>query len=1210
MSEGIGACSIHIFLENPMPQFIHLHNHTHYSLLDGAATPETLAKAAAAQGHSAVALTDHGVMFGTFEFYKKAQKAGVKPILGCELYIAAGSRFDKTSGKTKTKNYYHLIALAKNNKGYENLMKLSSIGHTEGFYYKPRIDKEVLDLHSEGLIITSACVGGVLGAHFVNHDYDRAREEAIWYKERFGDDFYIEVQDHGIELDKPVLEYAPKLALELGLKLVATNDCHYIKKEHATAHNVHLYIKDASQANAGTLDVHKLRYGTPEYYFKTADQMADLLGHLPGAIENTLEIAEKCAVNLKTDLYMPEFPIPSDSKATNLNEYMEELTFKGIEKRYRVQDYAAAPDAVRERTEFELGVIKKMGFAGYFLIVQDFINAAREMGVSVGPGRGSAAGSLVAYALGITNVDPLPYDLLFERFLNPDRVSMPDIDVDFNDEKRELVIQYVRDKYGENSVAQIITFGTLSTKAVIKDVARVLGIPLATVDQITKPIPTILGKVTPLKEALELPELRWVKESDDPKLKQLIEYASVLEGFARNSSIHAAGVVIAPGDISQYVPLYKSDSGLATQYNMKDLEDAGLLKMDFLGLRTLSIIDNTVEMIERNHGVKIDVDALDLFDKKTYDMLGAGRTIAVFQFESEPMQKYLKMLKPTSLEDLTAMNALYRPGPMDNIPDFCDRKQGKQAITLLHPLMEPSLRPTYGIIVYQEQVMQLVRDLAGFSLAQADIMRRAMGKKDAKLMQEQKVLFIEGAQKNGIGEKLGGEIFDLILKFASYGFNKSHALAYSYLAFQTAWLKAHYPAEFLAANMTAELGNLDKIVALIDEAKYFGIEVLPPDVNESFASFTAIPPKPSPQPSPKGRGSSENPLPLGEGLGEGKSGEQKRGKIRFGLAAIKNVGEGAVESIIKARNEEAFKTFFDFAKRVDTKAVNKRALEALVCAGGFDALNIGHRAQLFTAIDDAVRFGNAQSNQEDNGMDSLFGGSVAVAVSEPKLPVVPQWSYFEQLKHEREYLNFYVSGHPLERYRPHVEAFATLQLGQKTSSLIGKNVRACGIVSGVRTKLDKKEQMIAFVQIEDFSGKAECIFWSESFAKFRHLLVEDAILMVSGKSQIDGSDSLKIVVDDVFPVSEAAQKFAKGVKITALRQKNTPEQIRKAHEIVKAQPAGKAQVFFSIYDETANDPTKPVAQYLSRDIQFQPNDTAIEELMRLFGHKQVKFWLE
>jgi DNA polymerase-3 subunit alpha len=1172
-----------------MPQFIHLHNHTHYSLLDGAATPETLLKAAAEQGHSAVALTDHGVMFGTFEFYKKAKKYNVKPILGCELYIAAGSRFDKTSGKTKTKNYYHLIALAKNNVGYQNLMKLSSIGHTEGFYYKPRIDKEVLERHSEGLIITSACVGGVLGAHFVNHDYDTALKEAIWYKERFGEDFYVEVQQHFIDLDKPVLEYAPKLAAQLDLKMVATNDCHYIKKEHAVAHNVHLYIKDASQANAGTIDVMRLRYGTPEYYFKTADQMAELLGHIPGAIENTLEIAEKCNVNLKTDLHMPEFPIPAESKATNLDEYIEELTFKGVARRYNAADYHAVSPHVRERAEFELGVIKKMGFSGYFLIVQDFINAARKMGISVGPGRGSAAGSLVAYALGITNVDPLQYNLLFERFLNPDRVSMPDIDVDFNDEKREQVIQYVRDKYGAQSVAQIITFGTLSTKAVIKDVARVLGIPLQTVDQITKPIPTILGKVTPLKEAIELPELRWLKESDNPKLQQLIEYASVLEGLARNSSLHAAGVVIAPGDISDYVPLYKSDSGLATQYNMKDLEDAGLLKMDFLGLRTLSIIDNTVAMIERNHGVKIDVDALDLFDKKTYAMLSAGKTLGVFQFESEPMQKYLKMLKPTNLEDLTAMNALYRPGPMSNIPDFCDRKQGKQQITFLHPKMEPALRATYGIIVYQEQVMQLVRDLAGFSLAQADIMRRAMGKKDAKLMAEQKEAFVKGAKEmNGIEAKLAGEIFDLIEKFASYGFNKSHALAYSYLAFQTAWLKAHYPAEFLAANMTAELNNLDKIVALIDEAKYFGIEVLPPDVNESFASFTAISHKPSAE--------------------ETSNDQSTKGKIRFGLAAIKNVGESAVESIIKARNKGRFTSFFDFAKRVDTKAVNKRALEALVCAGGFDSLNTGHRAQLFAAIDDAIKFGNAQSAEEDTGMDSLFGAGDTVAVSEPKLPNVPQWSYFEQLKHEREFLNFYVSGHPLERYRPHVEAFATLQLGNKNSPLIGKHVRSCGIVSGVRTKLDKKEQMIAFVQIEDFSGKAECIFWSDAFAKFRHLLVEDAILMVSGKAQIDGSDSLKIVVDDVLPIQEAAMRFAKGVKIIVSRQRATPELIRKARELVDKRP-GKAEIVFSVYDDDAMDASKLAAQYRARDLRIAVDEVVIERLMRLFGHKQVKFWL-
>jgi DNA polymerase III subunit alpha len=1236
-----------------MPQFIHLHNHTHYSLLDGAATPETLAKAAANLGHSAVALTDHGVMFGTFEFYKKAQKAGVKPILGCELYIAAGSRFDKTSGKTKTKNYYHLIALAKNNTGYQNLMKLSSIGHTEGFYYKPRIDKEVLEQHKEGLIITSACVGGILGPHFINNAYDKARDEAIWYKERFGDDFYIEVQDHGIELDKPVLEYAPKLARELGIGLVATNDCHYIKQEHATAHNVHLYIKDASQANAGMLDIHKLRYGTPEYYFKTADQMADLLGHLPGAIENTLAIAEKCSVDLKSGLFMPEFPIPVESSATTLNEYMEELTFKGIERRYNVAAYAEASEAVRERTEFELGVIKNMGFAGYFLIVQDFIQAARDMGVSVGPGRGSAAGSLVAYALGITNVDPLPYDLLFERFLNPDRVSMPDIDVDFNDEKRELVIEYVRQKYGVNSVAQIITFGTLSTKAVLKDVARVLGIPLQTVDLITKPIPTILGKVTPLKEALELPELRWVRDSDDTKIKELVEYALVLEGFARNSSIHAAGVVIAPGDISNFVPLYKSDSGLATQYNMKDLEDAGLLKMDFLGLRTLSTIDNTVAMIQRNYGVTIDVDNLDLHDPKTYAMLGAGRTLAVFQFESEPMQKYLKMLKPTSLEDLTAMNALYRPGPMDNIPDFCSRKQGKQDITLLHPLMEPSLRPTYGIIVYQEQVMQLVRDLAGFSLAQADIMRRAMGKKDAKMMQEQKALFVEGAKGNTINEKLAGEIFELILKFASYGFNKSHALAYSYLAFQTAWLKAHYPAEFLAANMTAELGNLDKIVGLIDEAKFFGIEVLPPDVNESFASFTAIPAKNLGDVSPRsplvkggerdaveatdtpaknlGDVSPRSPLvkggerdaveatdtplpPLTRGvephdsLRVSGSGGMKRGKIRFGLAAIKNVGEGAVESIIKARNEAPFASFFDFAKRVDTRTVNKRALEALVCAGGFESLNLGHRAQLFTSIDDAIRYGNAQSNHEESGMDSLFGGSEMLEHAEPKLPQAQPWSYFEQLQREKEFLNFYVSGHPLERYRPHLEAFANLQLGNKTSSFIGKNVRACGIISGIRTKYDRKEQKIAFVHIEDFSGKAECIFWSDSFAKFQHLLVPDTMVMVCGKSQIDGSDSLKIVVDDMFPITEAATRLAKGVKIVTSRQKTTPEHIAKAHELMKAHP-GKAEIVFTVYDTTV-DATKPVAVYHAGEMRFAPEDSAVEKLMHLFGHKQVKFWLE
>ncbi len=1181
-----------------MSTYVHLHNHTHYSLLDGACTPEALIKAAVANGHSAVGLTDHGVMYGAVEFYKKAKKAGIKPILGCEVYMAAGSRFDKSSGKaaTKSKNYYHLLLLASNEAGYRNLMKLCTIGHTEGFYYKPRIDREVLAQHYEGLICTSACVGGVVGDALVNRDYDRARESAIWYKELFGDDFYIEIQNHGIDMDKPILELAPKLARELGIKLVATNDCHYIKPEHAVSHNVHLHIKEATQATGGTFDVvRNLRYGTPEYYFKTSEQMVELLGEYEGAIEHTLEIAEKCDFTLNSDLHMPEFPIPSTSEATTLNEYMEELTYDGITKRYGGEP---SPE-VRERTEFELGVIKNMGFAGYFLIVQDFINAAREMGISVGPGRGSAAGSLVAFALGITNVDPLKYDLLFERFLNPDRVSMPDIDVDFNDERREEVIQYVRDKYGENSVAQIVTFGTLSTKAVIKDVARVLGIPLSLVDTITKPIPTVLGKVTPLKEALELPELRWVKESDDPKIQQLVEYALVLEGFARNTSIHAAGVVIAPGDIANFVPLFKQDATLATQYNMKDLEDAGLLKMDFLGLRTLSIIDNTVAMIERNHGVKIDVDALDLYDKKTYDMLGAGKTIAVFQFESEPMQKYLKLLKPTSLEDLTAMNALYRPGPMDNIPEFCARKQGKSEITSLHSLMEPALKATYGIIVYQEQVMQLVRDIAGFSLAQADIMRRAMGKKDATLMEEQKELFIEGALNNKLDKKLAGEIFDLILKFASYGFNKSHALAYSYLAFQTAWLKAHYPAEFLAANMTAELSNQDKIVLLIDECKYFGIEVLPPDVNESLSSFAAIG-----QQSLVIGHSAEASSPM---TNDQATNDHSSRRIRFGLAAIKNVGEGAVANIVRARNEKAFSSFFDFAVRVDTKSVNRRALEALVCSGAFDSLDIGHRSQLFAAIDDALKYANAQSQTQDVSMDSLFGGSeAAMAVMEPKLPTAAQWSYFERLKREKEYLNFYVSGHPLERYRPHT-AFANLQLGNKESKLIDsqQQVRVCAIITGIRTKLDKKENMIAFVGIEDFTGKAECLFWSDAFARFRDKLVEDTIVMIVGKAKIDGSDSVKITVDEVIPIEDTPKRFAKGLHISVQRDKAKPNDIQKAHQIIVA-AKGTKELRFSVFDEHQ----QLQKRYIAQKIKVEPNDAVTEELIKIFGQKNVRFVME
>ena len=704
-----------------MPEFIHLHNHSHYSLLDGAATIEGIVDATVENKMPAVALTDHGVMFGALEFYREAKKAGLKPIVGCEAYVVTkGSRFDKTLQSEKSSQgqggrgiYHHILLLAKDQIGYRNLIKLCTLGHTEGFYYKPRIDAELLAQYKEGLVATSACPGGVVGAHLANGNLEEARAAAGVYKDIFGDDFYIEIQNHGMEVEKSILTHAPRLAKELGLKLVGTNDCHYLEPEHAIAHNIMLCIPDATSTNVP--DYRTLRYNTDQLFFKSAQQMAAVFRDFPEAITSTLEIAEKC--NLELELkknYMPRFPIPSDAGVATLEEYLDKLARKGLRRRY--------PDisvTIEQRLEHELAVIKRMGYAGYFLIVQDFINAARSMGVRVGPGRGSAAGSLVSYALGITDVDPLHFDLLFERFLNPDRVSMPDIDVDFADDKRDLVIKYVKDKYGENSVAQIVTFGTLSTRAVLKDVGRVLGIPLGMIDPITKQIPVVLGKVTPLSEALEsVPELKSIKDGGDEKVKLMIEASLVLEGMNRNVSTHAAGIVIAPGEVSDYVPMYKTpQTDLMTQYNMKDLEEAGLLKMDFLGLRTLTVIEKALAMVKENHGVEIDLDLIPTDDRKSLDLFSKGQTIALFQFESSGMTDYLRKLKPTTIHDLVAMNALYRPGPMENIPDFIDRKHGRKRIEYVHPKLEPILKETYGIIVYQEQVIKIASEIGGLSLS-------------------------------------------------------------------------------------------------------------------------------------------------------------------------------------------------------------------------------------------------------------------------------------------------------------------------------------------------------------------------------------------------------------------------------------------------------------------------------------------------------------
>ena len=1151
-----------------MSEFIHLHNHSHYSLLDGASTIEGIVQASVEHKMPAVALTDHGVMFGAIEFYKKASKARIKPILGCEAYIVTkGSCKDRTimpgaSGQGRGRGaYHHILLLAKNEIGYKNLMKLCTLGHTEGFYYKPRIDAELLAQYKEGILATSACPGGVVGAHLANNDYEEARSYASIYKDIFGEDFYIEIQNHGMEVERPILKNAPRLARELGIRLVGTNDCHYIKQSHAIPHNIMLYIPEASSTNIP--DYTTLRYGTDQLYFKSAGEMVEVFKEFPEAVASTLEIAERC--NLDLDLkksYMPMFPIPGDTGVETLEDYLDKLATAGLRSKYSY----ISPET-EQRLHHELAVIKKMGYSGYFLIVQDFISEARRMGVRVGPGRGSAAGSLVSYVLGITDVDPLRYGLLFERFLNPDRVSMPDIDIDFSDDKREKVIEYVRNKYGENSVSQIITFGTLSTRAVIKDVGRVLGIPLSTIDSITKQIPVFQGKVTPVAEALEtIPELKWMKESPDEKIKLLIDTALVLEGMNRNVSTHAAGVVIAPGDISDYVPMYKSpQTDLMTQYNMKDLEDTGLLKMDFLGLRTLTVIDNALRLIKENHGVDLDLDVLPEEDPKTLELFSKGQTVGVFQFESSGMQDYLRKLKPTSIHDLVAMNALYRPGPMENIPDFIDRKHGRKTIEYLHPKMEETLKETYGIIVYQEQVMKIASDVAGFSLAKADLMRRAMGKKDKTLMAEQKKEFAAGASANDIDKKTAAEIFDLIEKFASYGFNKSHSVAYSVLAYQTAYLKAHYPSEYMAATLTSEIGDTDKIVLFIDDCRKMGIDVLPPDVNESRVDFVV---------TQKG--------------------------IRFGMSAIKNVGAGAVGQIVHSRAEGTkFNDLFDFCARVDLRSVNKKTIESLVLAGAFDSLH-DNRAQLFESVERAIGYGQRAQEARGRGQSSLFETGVTRVQTRPSLPSVQPWSDGEKLSREKSVLGFYVSGHPLRKYEEEIMAFSNARFGEPESLNPQAAVRVCGIVSAVKKKIDKRGNLMAFVSLEDFTGKGECIVFSDSFQKYSGILTPDAMVMVVGKGEVSG-DTVKILVNEVIPMEQVREKFTKSVNLLVdLDRVNegTVVELRKLLE----EHRGKCLCYLTV----TGGGLERNSLYLTRRHVVNPDGIFIDAIKQLLGPTAVR----
>jgi DNA polymerase III subunit alpha len=1164
-----------------MPDYIHLHNHSHYSLLDAACTIDDLVEAAAEAQMPAVALTDHGVMFGAVEFYKKAKSRGIKPIIGNEMYVVTrGSRFDKAVSDThpdgKRHGYNHLVLLAKNEIGYHNLIKLTTLGHTEGFYYKPRIDFDLLRAHHEGIIALTACAGGVVAAYLANGDYQTAKKVASELKDIFADDVYLEIQDHGLDREAVVREGMALLSRELGIKRICTNDCHYIDRRHAVAHNVFLHIADVREAE----DVFRLRYGTDQVYFKSEREMLNLFRDAPDAIECTMEVMEKCNLDLRLGTnHMPDFPIPADVGVDTLDAYMLQLARQGLARRYPQMNAE-----IEDRLKYESDVITRMGYAGYFLIVQDFINAARTRGIRVGPGRGSAAGSLIAYGLGITDVDPIRYDLLFERFLNPDRVSMPDIDVDFQDDRRDEVIAYVREKYGAESVSQIITFNRLYGRAVIRDVGRVLGLPISTLDSITRLIPVKMGKVAPLKYAFGLDtdatgrwqavkELDWLQSSDEPKIKQLIEYSVILEGLNRGAGMHAAGVVIAPRDTSDFVPLYKTPTtGLMTQYNMSDLEEAGLLKMDFLGLITLTVIDHAIENIRQTRDVHIDIDAIPLDDEKTYTMIGEGHTIGVFQFESAGMREYLFKLKPKSIDDLAAMNALYRPGPMEFIDDFIDRKFGRKQIEYLHPIMEPILKSTYGVIVFQEQVMQLASTIAGFTLAQADIMRRAMGKKKADVMAQQRESFVAGAVQHGISPRTASEIFDLIDKFANYGFNKSHSVAYSLLAYQTAWLKANFTPEFMAALMTAQMTDTDQLVLLTDECRKLGIDILPPDVNNSGTHFGVT-----------------------------------DGRIRFGLAGIKNVGTGAVESIVEARQGfGTFQTIFDFTERVSSRAVNKKTLESLVLAGAMDTLQ-GNRRQLFEVIESAINYGVTRQQERDAGQSSLFDdvSQHHAFAAQPILPGVLDWPEEKKLADEKSVLGYYISGHPLESWRLECETLSTVHLTRPDPSLHGTIVRACGLLSAMRTKIDKRGRTMAFLTLEDFSGKAECLVFADAYEKSASSIHADNKVLVTGKAEIN-ADSLRIIAEEVLTLDDAIRSMAKGIVVSVSTQTATKKQIDDGIRILdQHRDTGSASCYFRVSDGGSQN-----WNLITREIRIRPSREALTALRSVFGFQNVRILLE
>jgi DNA polymerase-3 subunit alpha len=1070
--------------------FVHLHVHSEYSLLDGAAQLDKLVAKARELKFPAIALTDHGNLFGAIDFYLAAQKSGVKPILGCELYVAPGGRKERGSADGGYEGANHLTVLVRNLAGYKNLIKLVSRAYLEGFYYKPRVDKELLERHADGLLVLSGCLNSEVSRSISAGDVTRARESAGWYQEVFGkDNYFMEIQAHGLEEQRTVTAETLAIARAIGAPVAGTNDSHYLEATHGRAHEALLCIQTGSMLN----DPKRWRFSTEEFYVKSAEEMARVFADTPEACRNTLAVAERCNLTLEFGrFHLPRYVVPANH---TLESYLEQLAREGLARRYG----ASPGDAIEARLAHELTIIEKMGFAGYFLVVWDFIHYARQKGIAVGPGRGSSAGSLVAYCLGITNVDPIRYGLLFERFLNPERISMPDMDIDFADDRRDEVIRYVAERYGHDVVAHIITFGTLGAKAAIRDVGRVLSMPYGDVDRIAKLVPTFPLNITLDDAYQKSPPLAEMVKSQ-PAVKELWDIARTLEGCTRHASVHASAVVISDEPLDEHIPLYKDPKRpeLITGYAMGPIEKLGLLKMDFLGLRTLTVLANTAALIKESRGIAIDFDALPLDDPKAYTLLSEARTFGVFQLESSGMRDALRGLRPERLEDVIAMVSLYRPGPMDLIPDFIGRKHGRAKITYEHPAMEKFTRETYGIMVYQEQIMQIASEMAGFTMGEADTLRRAMGKKDRDLMATQRAKFLTGCAERGTASAKAERVWELMEKFAGYGFNKSHAAAYALVAYQTAYFKANYPVEFMAALLTSEMGDTDKIVKYIEECRAMGLEVQPPDVNVSAVQFSV-------------------------------AGET----IRFGLAAIKNVGEAAMESILRTRKADGpFQSLEDFCARVDLRLVNRRVIESLIKAGAFDSLGLT-RAHLLASTDAALESGQRQQRERAEGQGSFFDliPEAAPARKRGATAVVPEWEADQRLAFEKDVLGFYVSGHPLARFRDAAVLKGATVSGDLASRPTGSRVWLFGHVVALKETSTKSGNRMAFVTLEDTEGTIEVTIFPEPFKAAADQLRSREPLWIRGRID-DGDKGRGVLAEEVRPL-EAVLGEAGGAPVSA-----------------------------------------------------------------------------